>query len=80
VAQLPLPPLLWRYGCHRGRMTGAMSSQSVVLVPPLTMHGHVHHVNGASIVLGVPVASRFAWGFHVPLERGGNTPRGVRRL
>jgi hypothetical protein len=66
VAQLPLPLLLWRYGCHRGRMTGAISSQSMVLVPPLTMHGHVHHVDGASIVLGVPVASRFARGSMCP--------------
>jgi hypothetical protein len=48
------------YGCRRGRMTGVMSSQSVVLVPLLTVRGYVHHVDGASTVLGVPVAPRFA--------------------
>jgi hypothetical protein len=51
---LPSPPLLWRYGCHRGRMTGVMSSQGVVLVPLLTMHDYDHHVDGASTVLGAP--------------------------
>jgi hypothetical protein len=34
------------------------------------MYGHVHYVDGVSTVLGVPVAPRFAWGFHVPLGRG----------
>jgi hypothetical protein len=67
VAQLPSPPLLWRHGCHRGRMTGVMSSQDVVPMPLLTVHGHVHHVDGASTVSGargspsflrVPHASR----------------------
>jgi hypothetical protein len=47
VAQLPSPPLLWRYGCRRGRMTGVMSSQGVVPMPLLTVHGHVHHVDGS---------------------------------
>jgi hypothetical protein len=47
VAQLPSPPLLWRYGCRRGRMTEVMSSQGVVLVPLLTVHGHIHHVDGS---------------------------------
>jgi hypothetical protein len=28
-------------------MTGIMSSQGVVLVPLLTVHGHVHHVDGS---------------------------------
>jgi hypothetical protein len=41
-------------------MTRVMSSQDVVLVPLLTMHGHVHHVDGVSTVLGVPVAPCFA--------------------
>jgi hypothetical protein len=53
-------PLLWRYGCRRGRMTGVMSSQGVVLVPLLTVHGHVYHVDGASTVLGAPMAPRLA--------------------
>jgi hypothetical protein len=30
VAQLSSPPLSWRCGCCRGRMTGIMSGQSVV--------------------------------------------------
>jgi hypothetical protein len=53
-------PLLWRYGYHRGRMTGVVSSQDVVLMPLLTMHSHVHHVDGACTVLGAPVAPRLA--------------------
>jgi hypothetical protein len=53
-------PLLWRYECRRGRMTGVMSSQGVALVPLLTVHGHVHHVDRGSTVLGVSVAPRFA--------------------
>jgi hypothetical protein len=60
VAQLPSPPLLWRYGYHRGRMTGVMSSQGVVLVPLLTMNSHVHDVDGASTMLGVHVAPRLS--------------------
>jgi hypothetical protein len=52
MAQLLSPPLLWWYGCHHGRMTGVMSSQGVISVPLLTVHGHVHHVDGASTVLG----------------------------
>jgi hypothetical protein len=74
------PLLLWRYGCRRGRMIGVMSSQSVVLVPLLTVHGHVHHVDGANTVLGVPVAPRLAWGLHVPLGRGGECIVGVGHL
>jgi hypothetical protein len=35
-------------------MTGVMLSQGVALVPLLTMHGHVHHVDGASTMLGSP--------------------------
>jgi hypothetical protein len=35
-------------------MTGVNSSQGVVPVPLLTVHGHVHHVDGASTVLGPP--------------------------
>jgi hypothetical protein len=46
VAQLPSPSLLWRYGCRRGRMTGVMSSQGVVPVLLLTVHGHVNPVDG----------------------------------
>jgi hypothetical protein len=57
VAQLPSPPLLWRYGYRRGRMTGVMSSQGVVLVPLLTVHGHVHHVDEASTIIGAPRGS-----------------------
>jgi hypothetical protein len=57
VAQLPSTPLLWRYGCHRGRMTGVMSSQGVVLVPLLTVYGHVHHVDRASTIVGGPRGS-----------------------
>jgi hypothetical protein len=39
--------LLWRYGCRHGRMTEVMSSQGVVPVLLLTVHGHVHHVDGS---------------------------------
>jgi hypothetical protein len=60
VAQRPSSPLLWRYGCHRGRMTGVMSSQVIVPMPLLTMHGHIHHVDGVSTVVGGPVAPRLA--------------------
>jgi hypothetical protein len=45
VAQLPSPPLLWRYGCHHGRMTGVMSSQGMVPVLLLTVHCHVHPID-----------------------------------
>jgi hypothetical protein len=41
-------------------MTGVMSSRDVVRVPLLTVHGHIHHVEGTSTVLGVLVAPRFA--------------------
>jgi hypothetical protein len=88
MAQLLSPPLLWWYGCHHGRMTGVMSSQGVISVPLLTVHGHVHHVDGASTVLGpcgslsflrVPRAPRTkrrrAVGGRVPLM----TPRGLGR-
>jgi hypothetical protein len=47
VAQLSSPPLLWRCGCCRGRMNGVMSGQSVVPVLLLTVHGHVHPINGS---------------------------------
>jgi hypothetical protein len=47
VAQLSSPPLLWRNGCCRGRMIGIVSSQGVVPVLLLTMHGHVHPVDGS---------------------------------
>jgi hypothetical protein len=57
VAQLPSPPLLWRYGCCRGRMTEVMSRQGMVPVPLLTVHGHVHHVDGASTIVGGPRGS-----------------------
>jgi hypothetical protein len=40
-------PLLWRYGCRRGRVTGVMTSQGVVLVLLLTMHDHVHPIDGS---------------------------------
>jgi hypothetical protein len=60
VAQLPSPLLLWGYGCRRGRMTGVMSSQDVVPVPLLTVHGHVHHVDGGEYRGWGPVAPRLA--------------------
>jgi hypothetical protein len=47
VAQLPSSLLLWRYGCHHGRMTGVMSSQGVVPVLLLTVHGHVRLIDGS---------------------------------
>jgi hypothetical protein len=47
VAQLPSPPLLWRYGCHHGRMTEVMSSQGMVPMLQLTVHGHVHLIDGS---------------------------------
>jgi hypothetical protein len=42
-----ITPLLWRYGCRRGRMTGVMLSQSVVPVLLLTVHSHVHPIEGS---------------------------------
>jgi hypothetical protein len=57
VAQVPSPLSLWRYECRRSRMTGVISSQGVVSVFLLTVHGHVHHVDGASTVLGPPRGS-----------------------
>jgi hypothetical protein len=47
VAQLSLPPFLWRYGRRRGRMTGVMSNQGVVPVLLLTVHGHVYPTDGS---------------------------------
>jgi hypothetical protein len=47
VAQLLLPLLLWRYGRRCGTMTGVMSSQGVVPVLLVTMHGHVHPIDGS---------------------------------
>jgi hypothetical protein len=47
VAQLPSPPLLWRYGCRHGRMTGVISSQGVVPMLLLIVHGHVHPIDGS---------------------------------
>jgi hypothetical protein len=38
-------------------MTEVMSGQSVVPVPLLTVHGHVHHVDGVSTMLGGPRGS-----------------------
>jgi hypothetical protein len=77
VAQLPSLPLLWRYGCRHGRMTGVMSSQGVVSVLLLTVHGHVRPINGSERRdLGVPVAHRLARGLHVSLGRGGSKPWG----
>jgi hypothetical protein len=76
------------YGCRRGRLIGVMSSQDVVHVPLLNVHGHVHHVDRASTVLGprdfpsclrvprVPWARRKrAAGGRAPLM----TPRGLGR-
>jgi hypothetical protein len=45
VAQLPSLSLMWRYGCRRGRMTRVMSSQGVVPVLLLTVHGHIRPIN-----------------------------------
>jgi hypothetical protein len=47
VAQLSSPPLLWRYECRRERMTGVMSSQGVIPVLLLIVHGHVHPIDGS---------------------------------
>jgi hypothetical protein len=77
VAQLPSLPLLWRYKCRRGRMTGVMSSQGVVPVPLLTVHGHVHHADRASTVVGAPWLSVLPEGSTCPsgeaeMRRGGS--------
>jgi hypothetical protein len=77
VAQLPSPPLLWRYGCRRGRMTGVISGEGVVLVPLLTMHGHVHHVDGASTVLVAPVAPVLPEGSMCPSGEAERSRRGL---
>jgi hypothetical protein len=53
-------PVAVRHGYHHGRMTRVISSQGVVFVFLLTVHGHFHHVDGASSVLGDPVALRLA--------------------
>jgi hypothetical protein len=47
VAQLPSPPLLWRYGRRCDRMIGVISDQGMVPVLLLTVHGHFHSVNGS---------------------------------
>jgi hypothetical protein len=65
-----------------------MSSQSVVLVPLLTMHSHVHHIDGASTVLGsqwLPILPRVPRAPRARQKRvaGGQAPlmmlRGLRR-
>jgi hypothetical protein len=71
VAQLPSPLLLWGYGCRRGRMTVVMSSQGVVPVPLLIVHGHIHHIDGgeyrgwgprgSSSCLRIPRTPRARW-------------------
>jgi hypothetical protein len=58
VAQLPSPPSLWRHGYHHGRMIGVISSQGMVSLFLLTVHGHFHHVDGVSSVLRAPMALR----------------------
>jgi hypothetical protein len=78
VAQLSSPPLLWRYGCRCGRMIEVMSSQGVVPVLLLVVHGHVHHVNGSEYRswgpcgspsrLRVPRALRARWKCTVGVE------------
>jgi hypothetical protein len=80
VAQLLSLPLLWRYGYRHGRMTGVMSSQGVVLVPLLTVHGHVHHVDGASTVLGSPWLPVLPEGSMCPSGEAKRAARGVGRL
>jgi hypothetical protein len=81
-------PLLWRYGCRRDRMTGVISSRDVVLVPLLTAHGHIHHVDGTNTVLGSPWLPVSPEGSTCPsneaeTHRGGRaplmTPRGLGR-
>jgi hypothetical protein len=67
VAQLPSPPSLWRHGYHHGRMTEVISSQGVVFVFLLTVHGHFHHVDGESSVLGPPWPSALPMGSTCPL-------------
>jgi hypothetical protein len=89
MAQLLSPLLLWRYGCRHGRMTGVTSRQGVVSVPLLTVHGHVHHVDGASTLVGGPCGSPSCLGGStcpsgdVEMRRGGQaslmTPRGLGR-
>jgi hypothetical protein len=51
-------PVTVRHGYRDGRMTGVISSQGVVSVFLLTIQGHIHHVDGASSVLGALVALR----------------------
>jgi hypothetical protein len=38
-------------------MIGVMSSQGMVPVLLLTVHGHIHHIDGASTVVGGPRGS-----------------------
>jgi hypothetical protein len=44
---LSSPLLLLRYGYRHGRMNRVISSQGMVLVLLLTVHGHVHRVDGS---------------------------------
>jgi hypothetical protein len=70
-------------------MTGVMSSQGVVLVPLLTVHGHIHHVDGSEYrswgplwLLVLPEDSTCPSG-KAETHRGGWAPlmmsRGLRR-
>jgi hypothetical protein len=80
VAQLSSPPLLWRCGCCRGRMTGVMLGQSVVPVLLLTVHGHVHSIDGSECrSWGPPWLPVLLEGSTCPsgeaeTRRGGQTP------
>jgi hypothetical protein len=41
-------------------MIGVMSSQGMVPMLLLTVHGHIHHIDGVSTIVGPPVAPRLA--------------------
>jgi hypothetical protein len=71
MAQLRSPPLLWRYGCCRSRMTEVTSSQVMVPMFLLTVHDHVHHIDGASTVLGPPWLPTLSEGSTCPLGETG---------
>jgi hypothetical protein len=69
-------PVAMRHSYHHGRMTGVISSQGAVSVFLLTVHGHFHHVDGASSVLGAPWLSALPKGSTCPSGEA-ETCRGV---
>jgi hypothetical protein len=73
-------PVAVRHGYRHGRMTRVISSQGVVFVFLLTVHGHFYHVDGASSVLGALWLSALPKGYTCPSGEAKNMQRGVRHF